>query len=71
MENWEKVFDFSEKVFDFSDICILIGKDEFYILLRECSKLAVNVLTSTPKILDLTKNNFSWLRWPQNDEKIG
>ena len=45
-------------MFKFSDNCVWIGSGKFSLLLQEYSQLAVNVLTSSPKISDLTKNNF-------------
>ena len=48
-----------------------IGNDKLSLLLPEYSQLAVNVLTSSPKISDLIKNNFFLLNLAQNDEKVG
>ena len=42
----------------FSDNFIGIGSVKFSLLLREYSLLAVNVLKRSPKISDLTKNDF-------------
>ena len=44
--------------FCFSDNSILNGICKFSLLLREYSQLVVNVLTISPKISYLTKNNF-------------
>ena len=48
-----------EKVYGFLDNLIWIGNGKFSLFLREYSKLAVNVLSSSPKISDLIKNNFN------------
>ena len=48
-----------EKVYNFFDNLIWIGNGKFSLLLWEYSQLAVNVLTSSPEISDLIKNNFS------------
>ena len=47
-----------QKVYGLLDDLIFIGKGQFSLLLREYLYLAVNVLTSSPKISDLIKNNF-------------
>ena len=55
----------------FLDNLTWICDGKFSLLLREDSQLAVKVLTSSPKILDLIKNNFFKLSLAQNDEKVG
>ena len=47
-----------KKIYGFLDDLILIGKGHFSLFLREYLYLAVNMLTSSPKISDLNKNNF-------------
>ena len=47
-----------QKVYDFFDNLICIGHGKFSLFLREYSQMAVNVLTSGPKISDIFKNNF-------------
>ena len=59
-----------ENVFGFFDNCIWIGSDELSVLWRKYSSSAVNVLTSRPKILDLTKNAVLQLNLIQNNEKV-
>ena len=46
------------KLYSFLDIFIWNVNGKIYLLLREYSLLAVNVLTSSPKTSDLIKNNF-------------
>ena len=48
----------SENVFSFEDNCIVTGSGKLSALVREYMYLAVNVLTSSPKISDMTKNDF-------------
>ena len=60
-----------QKVYGLLDDLIFIGKGQFSLLLREYLYLAVNVLTSSPKISDLIKNNFFSLSLAQKDEKVG
>ena len=47
-----------QKIYSFWDSLIWIGYGKFSLLLPEYSQLAVSVLTSSPKISDLIKNNF-------------
>ena len=47
-----------QKVYGLLDDLIFIGKGQFSLLLREYLYLAVNVLTSSPKISDLIKRVF-------------
>ena len=47
-----------QKVNGFLDNLICCGKGKFALLLPEYTYLAVNVLSSCPKIADLIKNNF-------------
>ena len=42
-------------MFGYSDKCISIGRGKFPVLYREYLASAVNVLTNSPKILDLTE----------------
>ena len=49
----------------------LIGNGKFSLLLGEYQQLAVNVLTSGPKMSYLIKNNFFELNLAQNEEKVG
>ena len=60
-----------EKNYASLDNSIGIGNDKFSLLLWEYSQLAVDVLTSSPKLSDLIRNNFFLLNWAQNDEKVG
>ena len=60
-----------QKIYDISDNLIWIGISKFSLLLQEYSKLAVNVLTSSPDSSDLMKKNFSYINLAQNDEKVG
>ena len=60
-----------QNVFDFLDNCIWIGSSKFSLLWREHSSSAVNMLTSSPEISDLTKNDSFYLSLAQNDEKVG
>ena len=60
-----------KKVYGFLDDLILIGKGHFSLFLRVYLYLAVNMLTSSPKISDLNKNNFFQLNLAQNDEEVG
>ena len=63
-EHWEfhvdkeNLKEISQKIYGFLDNLISIGNGKFSLLLRANSKLAVDVLTSSPKIWDLIKNNF-------------
>ena len=59
-----------KKVFGFKNKSILIGCGEFFLLWREFLSLAVNVLTSSPKISDLTKREVFKLNLSYNDEKV-
>ena len=47
-----------EKVYGFLDHLICIVKGKFSLLQPEYTYLAVNVLTSSPKISDLIQNSF-------------
>ena len=49
----------SENVFSFSDNCLSIVTCNFSQLLPEYSSSVLNVLKSSPKISDFTKNDFS------------
>ena len=49
----------SEKIDGFLDNLIWIGNRKVSLLLWEYLRLAVNVLTKSPEISDLSKNNFS------------
>ena len=60
-----------ENNFRFPDNWIWNGSWKLSVLLPEYSYLAVNVLTGSPKILDLTKNDFFYLKVIKNDEKVG
>ena len=46
-----------QKIYSFLHHFIWIGNGKSSLLLREYSKLAVHVWTSSPKISDLIKNN--------------
>ena len=69
--HWENAIKNEENVFSFSDNCILSGSCKLSVELREYSQLAVNVLTSSPEISDLTKKDFFLLYMAQNDEEVG
>ena len=60
-----------QNIYGSLDNLIWIGNGKFCLLLREYWQLAVNVLTSSPKISDLNKNNFFSLNLAENDEKVG
>ena len=60
-----------QNVFGFLVNCVWIGKDKPHLLGQEYSPSAVNVLTSSPKISDLTKNDFCKLNLAENDENVG
>ena len=47
----------TQKVYRFLDSLIRNGNGKFYLLLREYSQRPVNVLSSSPEISDLIKNN--------------
>ena len=47
----------SKKFTVFLDNLAELGNGKFSLLIREYSELAVNVLSRTPKISDLIKNN--------------
>ena len=47
-----------QKIYGFLDNLAEFGNCKFSLLIRKYSQLAVNVLSGTPKILDLIKNNF-------------
>ena len=59
-----------QKIYGFLDNLIWIGSVKFTILLREYSRSAVNVLSSSSKISDLIKNNFFQFNLARDDEKI-
>ena len=48
----------TQNVYRFLNNLIRIGNGKFSLLLGEYWELAVNVLTTNPKISDLIKNNF-------------
>ena len=50
-KNWQEIFGFLDNM-------ISIGNVKLSLLIREYSQLAGNVLSSSPKISDLIKNNF-------------
>ena len=54
----------------FSDNYIWVGSGKLSLLLQEYSQLAVNLLTSSPKIQDMSENQFFQLKLAQNDEKV-
>ena len=54
----------------FSDNYIWVGSGKLSLLLQEYSQLAVNLLTSSPKISDMSENQFFPLKLAQNDEKV-
>ena len=54
----------------FSDNYIWVGSGKLSLLLQEYSQLAVNLLTSSPKISDMSENQFFQLKLAQNDEKV-
>ena len=60
-----------ENNFSFPDNWIWNGSWKLSFLLPEYSHLAVNVLTGNPKVSDLTKNNFFYLKVIRNNEKGG
>ena len=59
-----------EKVFSFLDNIVWIGDDNFSQFQTGYLRLAVNVLTSTPKIWNLTKGDTFQIISPQSDEEI-
>ena len=60
-----------QRFYGFLDKLAEFGNGKFSPLIREYSKLAVNVLSGTPKILDLIKKNFFELYLAQKKEKVG
>ena len=58
------------KPFCVLDYCIWIGCVKLCLLRREKLSSAVNVLTNSPKILDITKKDFSQLNWLDSDQWI-
>ena len=60
-----------QNFFIFLDNLISIGNGKFSQLIREYSELGSNVLSRSPEISDLIKNNFSYVSYGQNDEKVG
>ena len=60
---------FPQKASGFLDNCIWIGCEEFSLLWQEYLSSAVDVLTKSPKILDLTKIEVLQLNLCQNDGK--
>ena len=60
-----------EKVFCFKDNAVWTFCVKVYILRREYVYSAVNVLTNSPNILDLTKADFFQLNLSQIHGKIG
>ena len=60
-----------QKISAFLDNLIWIGTGKFSLLVREYSYVAGNVLSNSPKISDLTKNNLLQLNLAQNDETVG
>ena len=69
--NSENAIKNKQKIVDFSDNCIWIDCSKFSLLLRESSHLTLKVLTSSPKISNLTKSIFFELKLSQTDEKPG
>ena len=62
MKNWVKGF-------GFFDNFIWIGCAKFSIEWREYLSSAVNVLSDSPEISDLSQRDIFLLNWSQNDEK--
>ena len=60
-----------QKAFNLQEKSVSIGSDKFSILQPEYWQLAVNMLTSSPEILDRTENNFLKLWFAKNDERVG
>ena len=58
-------------VFNFEDNFVSIGSNKFSVLLPEYWYLAVNLLRSSPQILNRTKNVFFYLAFAQNAEQKG
>ena len=56
---------------DFLDKLISMSNGKFSQLIREYSEFAGNVLSSSPKISYLIKNNFFYVSYCQSDEKAG
>ena len=61
MEIWQKAF-------GFLDNCIWIGCMKFSLILREYFSWAVNVLTKSPSVANLTKRDLFQLNWSYNDK---
>ena len=59
---------FEKKIF-FLDNCVVIGCGKFSLSLKEYLPSAANVLTNSPKILDITKRDIFQLNISQSDEK--
>ena len=63
-KHWKFIADFKnakkvqQNIDGFSDNLIKVGNGKFSLLIREYSKLTVNVLSSSLKISDPIKNNF-------------
>ena len=57
-----------KKLFRFWDNCVRIGCVKLSLLRREYLSSAVNVLTTSYKALRLTKTDFFWLIYLQNDQ---
>ena len=59
-----------EKVFCFLDNCVWIGWGTFYLLRRKYLSSAVNVLTNSSKISDITKRDVFQIYFPHTDKMI-
>ena len=70
-KNEEKKKKMHLKTYCLLDNLIRIRNGKFSLLLHQYSYLGVNMLTSSPKISDVIKNNFFSLNLAQNDEKVG
>ena len=57
-------------MFDLNDKCICIGCGKLPVLWPECLKSAVNGLTNSPKISDMTKRCVFQPYPCQNDKKV-
>ena len=60
-----------EKAFGFLGNWLRIRTGKLSLLLRDNSKLALNMLRSSPKISDLIRNNFCSFNLDQNAEEVG
>ena len=50
--------------------CICICRSKLSVLGRQCLSLAVNVLTNSPKISDITKRDMLQLNFCESNEKL-